>query len=721
MGETVAGTPIPRGAWHPVGGGESGFAVPDPVDNNIIWSSGTGSGSVGGTVTRFDQRNQQTQSVDVWPEDVSGTSAEQVKYRFNWEFPLTISPHDHNRVHAGSQYVHVTTDGGNSWQIISPDLTRNDRSKMGSSGGLTPDNLGVEYAGVVFAIAESPRDKEVIWAGTNDGLVQITRDSGKSWVNVTLNIPNLPEWGTVSNIEASRYDAGTAYITVDLHQMNNRDPFVYKTTNFGHSWTLITRGISHSPLSYAHCVREDPVRRGLLFLGTEGGLYVSFDDGTNWEPLQNNLPHAPVYWIAIQERFHDLVLATYGRGFWILDDITPLENLKANVLTSDAYLLPLRDAYRFRQTSQPSALRYDPTSGQNPPYGASINFLIKDAPVPGEHAQLTITDQTGRLVRQINCTAEQQGPRDIEANPAVSAVGSMREHSGLGGQGDQGPSSATGAFLGLRAPGETNIPAIFPEFPPKPMPCTLGAGVNRYWWDLHGDPTAEIHLRTPPLWAPYVPLDQRGWRPAPNLSPLSLLLDPGTYKVTFTFRDGKYIQELRMLKDPHSSGTEADIESQTQYTAALRDEYNQISSLVNQTESIRGQLGSLYNVLGTEDRHLQIRRLAQQLNDKLAVAENRLLQLQNTGRGNDDFRVPPMLLEKIAYLLAEISSSDFPPTTQQIAVAQQLEALGNECTQEFDTLIERDVKQFNRQLQESNIPNIICDMPTQGSQVQSVP
>src|SRR5216110_2174926 len=276
--------------------------------------------------------------------------------------PLTISPHDHNKVYVGSQFVHQTTDGGNSWQVISPDLTLNDKSRQGFSGGLTGDNIGVEYAGVVFAIAESPK-----LAGT-------------TWTNVTRNIPNMLPWGTVSNIEASRYNAGTAYITVDGHQVNNRDPWIYKTTDYGKTWKLITNGIPHSMLSYAHCVREDPKRQGLLYVGTENGIYVSYDDGENWEPLQFNLPHAPVYWITIQERFNDLVISTYGRGFWILDDITPIQQMTAQVKSSNSNLFPVHATYRFRGITVPYASADDPTAGQNPPYGAAINYYLKSAP-----------------------------------------------------------------------------------------------------------------------------------------------------------------------------------------------------------------------------------------------------------------------------------------------------------------------------------------------------
>ena len=219
---------------------------------------------------------------------------------------------------------------------------------MGSSGGLTPDNIGVEYAGVVYGIAESPRERGLIWAGTNDGLVQLTRDGGKTWTNVTKNLPGLPVWGSVRSIAPSRYDAGTAYLTVDFHQMNNRDPFVYRTTDYGQTWKQIVNGIPKSILSYAKVIYEDPVRRGMLYLGTENAIYVSFDAGDTWQPLQNDLPHAPVSGIVVQEHFNDLVISTYGRGFWIMDDITALRAMTPEVLDADAHLFPLRPAYRFR-------------------------------------------------------------------------------------------------------------------------------------------------------------------------------------------------------------------------------------------------------------------------------------------------------------------------------------------------------------------------------------
>ena len=634
-----SGSPIPRSAWHSVTGGESGFATPDPVDPNIIWSSSSGNGSEGGIVTVYDERNHQARHVEIWPEHVGGATAAEVKYRFNWEFPLLISPNDHNKVYAGSQFVHMTTDQGHSWKIISPDLTRNDKSRMGFSGGLTGDNIGVEYAGVVFALAESPKEAGVIWAGTNDGLVQVTRDGGQHWTNVTANIPGLPEWGTVSNIEASRFDAGTAYITVDLHQVNNRDPFVYRTVDYGKTWTKIVNGISPSMLSYAHCVREDPVRKGLLFLGTENAIYVTFDDGEHWQALQSNLPHAPVYWIAIQPHFHDLVLATYGRGFWILDDITPLEQMTTPALSSDAYLFAPRDAYRFRNATQSEAMPNDPTVGQNPPYGAPLDYYLKSA--PQGPVRMSIVDSSGRTVRTLTARPE--------------------------------------------------------------------AGINRVWWDLRFEPTHEIRLRTLATNAPEVTLNAQGWRPAPGERRMSLLAPPGTYTVKLTVNGKDYTQPLKLIKDPHSNGTEGDIQIQTKMMTSLSGTMNTMADAVNQLESLRAQLLELKSALGTEEASAPIRSAADQLSDKLIAVEGELIQLKSTGRGQDDVRFSPKLISKISYLASGVESSDYQPTTQQVAVHDELKEQAGVQQQHLKLLLEKELADFNNLLRQRNVPNVISN------------
>ena len=395
---------IPRGMWHSVAGGESGWALPDPKDPDIVWATGTGYGSLGGTVERFDLRTRQARRVEVWPELTIGHPPAELKYRFNWTFPLVISPHDKGVVYTGSQVVHRTTDAGQSWQVISPDLTLNDKARQQISGGLTPDNIGVEYTGVVFALAESPLEKGLLWAGTNDGQVQVTRDGGASWTNVAANLPGLPAWGTVSNIEPSRHAAGTAYLTVDLHQANNRDPYVYKTSDYGKTWKSVVGDLPRGVLSYAHCVREDPVRPGMLYLGTENAVHVSWNDGMNWTPLMSGLPPAPMHWLVVQEHFADLVVATYGRGFYVLDDITPLRQWKPEVAAAPAHLFAPRPAYRLRPTTEPAMTMGDPSEGRNPPDGAVLHYYLKAAP-EGD-VKVAIQDAGGNTIRTLDGTKE---------------------------------------------------------------------------------------------------------------------------------------------------------------------------------------------------------------------------------------------------------------------------------------------------------------------------
>ena len=274
---------------------------------------------------------------------------------------------------------------------------------MQPSGGLTLDNLAVEYGCVVFAIAESPLEKGCIWAGTNDGLVQVTRDGGKTWTNVTKNIPGLPARGTVSNIEPSRYEAGTAYLTVDFHQMNNRDPFVYKTTDYGRTWLSLSADIPKRVFSYCHWIHEDPVQQGLLYLGTENAIFISFNDGRNWLPLQNNLPHAPVHHMVVQTHFNDLVVGTYGRGFWIMDDITPLQQLSDEVVKSDVYLFRPRPAYRLHSIA----------GGPQVNPEVLINYYLKEE--TKSEVTVTILDGSGEEVVSLPGT-KQRGVNRVTWN-----------------------------------------------------------------------------------------------------------------------------------------------------------------------------------------------------------------------------------------------------------------------------------------------------------------
>ena len=391
---------IPRGDWRAVGGGESGFATPDPTDPNIVWSSASGSGARGGIVVRHNVETGQFRNVEVWPMSTGGWPADGIRYRFQWTFPLLISPHDNNTIYVTSQVVHRTRNGGQSWDVISPDLTTNDLSKQGISGGLTPDNIGVEYCCVIYAFDESPVQEGVLWTGSNDGIVQVTRDDGSTWTNVTDNIPNLPADGVVRSIDASRWDAAKAYITIEHHQVGDFAARAYKTDDYGESWTQITNGVSNEPVDYTRYLLEDPVRPGLLYLGTETTLYLSYDDGASWRTFMNNMPPAPFYGIFVQEHFNDLVLGTYGRGYWILDDLGPVQQLDAEIAASGAHLFETRDAYRFRPVTEPMITLEDWANGENPPNAASLNYWIGDDAT--ESVKLRIENASGDVVRTMD-------------------------------------------------------------------------------------------------------------------------------------------------------------------------------------------------------------------------------------------------------------------------------------------------------------------------------
>lgn len=384
---------ILAGDWTQIGGCEPGFSIPDWEDNNIVWS-----GCYDGDLTRMDLRTGQARWVSPWPVATYGWAPKDVKYRWHWTMPIAISPEDHNRVYVGSQYVHETDDGGQSWKVISPDLTLNDRRHEQNSGGISVDNLMTFEGAVLYAIAESPVKAGVIWTGSTDGQVSVTQDGGKTWTNVTKNIQNLPPWGTIFRIEPSNFDAGTAYIVDNLREgSGDYNPYVYRTSDYGMTWTSISGDIPKSVNSAVQTIVEDPVRKGMLFLGTSNFIYVSWDDGDHWTLLRNNMPPAPISWLTIQKRYSDLVVATYGRGFWILDDLTPLREWD-KAQDADVYFFKPRAAYRYRElkNARNNILHNDLQVGENPPIGADLNYYLRG---PAKKVEITIVGPSGDTIR----------------------------------------------------------------------------------------------------------------------------------------------------------------------------------------------------------------------------------------------------------------------------------------------------------------------------------
>ncbi len=514
---------IPLGLWKGVGGCESGFAQPDPLDNTIVWS-----GCYDGGLQRYDAKTGHARDVRVWPEAGYGWEPGKLKYRWHWNFPLSFSPHTKHRVYVGSQFVHKSDDDGQSWQVISPDLTLNDKTHQQSSGGIAVDNLMTFDGATLFSIEESALEPGVIWTGSNDGQVQLTKDGGENWTNVTNNITDLPKWGTVANIEPSRYKKGTVYITVDLHQMGDFDPYAYKTEDYGETWRKISEGVPKSVHSFAHVIKEDPKREGMLYLGVDNGLYLSFDDGDNWMRLRNNLPPAPIYWLEIQERFDDLVIGTYGRGYYILDDISALREFD-EVKNTKAHLFSLRPAYRFQnqqaiKTDGPSL-----NSGQNPKYGAYINYYLKDN--TKQKVEIQILTDSNEIVRTL------KGEQSAGVHRAVWDL----------------------------------------RYEPTYKPRLKTTPPGRPWVQLNGEG-----------WRPLVTWDLDLWR-----GQFGPRVVPDNYKVKLIIGNQEFVRELTVLKDPNTVGTKESIQEQVTFSLELRDAMNLAVTMINDIEAIKSELETL--------------------------------------------------------------------------------------------------------------------------------
>jgi photosystem II stability/assembly factor-like uncharacterized protein len=427
----TAGSGIDRPDWHPVGGGESGYIAPRTDNPNIVYA-----GSYGGHITRWNYRTGQSRNISAWPENPMGWGAKDLKYRFQWTFPIVVSRFDPNVLYITAQVVFKSTNEGQSWSVISPDLTTNDKSRQGKSGGpITYDDTSVEYYCTVFSLAESVYDPDTLWAGSDDGLIHITRDGGESWQNITPG--GMPKWGLISTIDVSTFQPGRAFVAMTRYKSDDLKPYIYKTDDYGQTWSKITNGIPED--AFVRVVREDPERRGLLYAGTETGVFVSFDDGAHWQSLQLNLPVVPIHDMVVQE--DDLVVATHGRSFWILDDVTPLQQITREVAASDIHLYQPRSAYRMRGWGRPS-----PNVGQNPSSGSVIYYYLKEK--PEETVTLEFEDAQGNLIQKFTSG----GSARAEPSP-------MARFFGGGGAARVPAEAGMNRFvLNMRYPGADRVP-----------------------------------------------------------------------------------------------------------------------------------------------------------------------------------------------------------------------------------------------------------------------
>jgi photosystem II stability/assembly factor-like uncharacterized protein len=631
---------IDRSDWYQVGGGEAGYIAPYPPDPLIVYA-----GDYEGLVTRFDKRTGQLKNIAENPELSDGGGAANLAHRFQWTAPLFISPHDPNTLYHAGERLFKTTDGGVHWEAISPDLTRNDKSKQQVSGGdIDKDDAGTEYYDTIFAVAESPLVKDLIWAGTDDGLVQITRDGGKNWTNVTPK--DLPEWSRISQIDASPHDAGTAYVAVDRHQLDDLHPWIYKTSDYGKTWVKIVKGIPDG--AFVRAVREDPKKRGLLYAGTETGVFVSFNDGADWRSLQLNLPTAPVHDLVIKN--DDLVLATHGRAFWILDDVSPLRQYTDQISSQDIHLYIPSVALRAQKANNDDNDNDDGDDahqpalvGKNPPAGAVIYYFVKNKP-KGE-TSIEILDGSGTVVRRYSSNKTED--LDEPLNPD-----------------DKKPKKE----------------------------IKVEAGLNRFVWDLHYQGSSRVP-------------DYYLWEYKDGVhGPLAL---PGKYQVRLTVEAKSQTAPLELKLDPRVNVSHADLQKQFDLLIQIRDELSHVYEAVNQIQDVREQVNGLKKRLPDSSGTKSVLNAAADLDQKLISVRDELSQMKITSN-ESSLAYPQRVDSKLAFLAIVVGEgSDSAPTESQYTVFDKLKKQADESLAEWAEIRKTDLAEFQKMMAGQNIQAIV--------------
>ncbi|HEX5506263.1 MAG TPA: glycosyl hydrolase [Thermomicrobiales bacterium] len=654
--------PITEQDWYVPGGGESGYIAVRPDNPNIVFGGAVGSGPGDGLLYRYDHRTGQVRNITVWPEVKGmGGGAKDVRYRFQWTFPIELSPHDPNVLYTCGNHVFRSTDEGHSWAAISPDLTRNDESKLQPSGGpITRDNTGAEHYCTIFAFVESPHEPGVLWAGTDDGLVHLSKDGGKTWQNVTPPASLLPEWALISIVEQSPHDPATAYVAATRYKHDDNRPFLLKTNDYGQTWRAITNGIPAD--DFTRTIREDPKQRGLLFAGTETAVYVSFDDGGHWQRLGGNVPVVPIHDLGIKD--DELILATHGRSFWILDDLTPLRQIAARGAADAVTLFPPKPTHRvvggrgfpaqspaglnfrrggalvvtYRQRQKPTGETTTEylDAGQNPPEGVQVFYYLAEQP-HGE-VKLTILDQGGNEIKSFSSQGNGQAPA---GEPGAAAP-------------EPKPTAAA------KTP-EQRVPAE--------------AGLNRFVWNMRypdprqiqGENTSERNVVAGPL------------------------VPPGAYQVRLTVDGKDSTQPFTLLKDPRQATTPEDFAAQSKLLLGIRDRLNAITDAVTRLRDLREQADDWTRRTADRPNADEVKRAAEDLKAKLKGVEDELIQVE----ASSPLNFPARLREKLATLTAIVAGADFAPTRQAQEVYDGLAERVERQVQQLQQIIDTDVANFN--------------------------
>ena len=599
------GYAITEDNWESTAGGESAHIAVDPKNNDIVYG-----GSYGGYLTRVNHQTKTQRGINVWPDNPMGYGAEGMKYRFQWNFPIMFSKHDPNKLYTFSNHVHMSTNEGQSWELLSDDLTRNDPTKLVSSGGpITQDNTGVEYYCTIFAAGESPLKEGLMWVGSDDGLIHLTQDGGKTWNNVTP--AQMPEWNMINSIEPSAFDEGTCYVAATRYKMGDFKPYLYKTTDYGQTWTEITNGIEDE--HFTRVLREDPNRKGLLYAGTETGMYISFDDGANWRSFQLDLPIVPITDLTIKDE--NLIVATQGRSLYIIDDLSVLHQLEVADNNADFKLFAPKDSYRTKGGGRSygnTAL----TAGANHPSGVVTHFYIKDMDAKDE-VSLTYT-KAGDTLAHFSTKAKERNKK-----------------------------------------------------------LSVQKGANTHNWNTRSDGAERLQGMI--LWAA-------------SLGGAKAV--PGDYTVHLNINGTTQSQDFKILPDPRAEASVAQMQEQYDFINGVNQTVDKAHQSIKKIRSINSKLSAFVKQYGDDENVSALVEKAKVLKESFSTVEKALYQTQNRS-GQDPLNFPIRLTNKLAHVNSLVGRDDFPPTAQDKVVAAELTQKINEQLEDFDALVDQEMKEFN--------------------------
>jgi hypothetical protein len=626
-------------------------------------------------MTRFDPRTKQTKDISVWLNNYDGWPARDVPNRFQWTYPISYSRFDNHVLYSAANRLYRSLNDGDSWEAISPDLTLHDPKTLGPAGGpITYDMTGTEWYASIFALAESPLSPDVLWTGSDDGLIHVSRDRSKTWTNVTP--PAIARYTRISIIEASHFEQGRAYAAANRFQLDDFHPYLFRTTDFGRTWTKITNGIPDG--AYTRTIREDPVRRGLLYAGTETGIYYSTDDGANWRSLQLNLPRVSVRDLHVHG--NDLIAATHGRAMWSLDDISPLRQLTDSVRRADAFLFAPDTVTRFAGGHARTT-----TAGENPYDGVLVDYWLRADPAPTDTVQLEFLDATGRVIRKFTSAP----PPDSAKSAAFG-----RELADTTMAGGTSPGKQLSDTLSNKPRGSRDlIQDDTLAFAPADSIVGARGGLNRFTWNLRYPDTREVKEV----------VNDEGSTQGP-------IVAPGTYTVRLSARGQHYTRSFVVRADPRLSTSQADYDAQLALALEVQTKTNELSDAVDRIMSTERAMADRVAAAKGQSYARRVSDTVKPIHDKLEAIRDSLVEIHSHA-DQITLHYPVRYYNMLLSLAGMVQSADAAPTAQEGAVYHDLAPKVDAQIGRLRTVESTDLAALNAVLRELNVPGVALPAP----------